>query len=62
MRLATNEVMQTIDRITIQEVGLEGKILMENAGRAIANSIMRDFTEIKPFHKVVIIAGKGNNG
>lgn len=39
MFIVTAKEMYDIDRYTMDTIGLEGKILMENAGRAIAEKI-----------------------
>lgn len=62
MRLATNELMREVDRITIEEVGIPGAVLMENAGRAIANAIEREFGGRLASRSVLVVSGRGNNG
>jgi NAD(P)H-hydrate epimerase len=51
--------MQEIDRRAINEFGIPGLNLMENAGRGCVDTIISDFG---PKGRAVIIAGKGNNG
>jgi NAD(P)H-hydrate epimerase len=58
MKTVTAAEMQALDRRTIEEYGIPGLILMENAGRGIADLITGAF---KP-GTVVVFAGKGNNG
>ncbi len=53
--------MQNIDKKAISKLGIIGPILMENAGIQIANEILAKFPDIRN-EKVVIVAGKGNNG
>jgi NAD(P)H-hydrate epimerase len=53
--------MKAIDRTAIEDLGIIGPILMENAGLQIAMEIMDCFPDID-FEEIVIIAGKGNNG
>lgn len=62
MYLATNELMREIDRITIQEVGIPGPVLMENAGRGIALAIERDFGHRLKSRSALVVCGRGNNG
>ncbi|MGE5549505.1 MAG: NAD(P)H-hydrate dehydratase [Bacteroidota bacterium] len=59
MRVLTGREMAALDRRAQAEFGLPGLILMENAGRAVA-----DFVEKRYGHgvKVGIICGPGNNG
>ena len=62
MRILTSAQMKEIDRRTIEEVGIPGSVLMENAGIQIFRFLQ---TVILPYvdeDKVVIVAGKGNNG
>jgi hydroxyethylthiazole kinase-like uncharacterized protein yjeF len=59
MKLATREIIREIDRISIEEYGIPGLILMENAGRAVAKVVLEEFPDAK---KIAIFAGGGNNG
>jgi NAD(P)H-hydrate epimerase len=53
--------MREIDRKTIEEIGIPGPVLMENAGIRITGAILKRFPRITE-ENVVIVAGKGNNG
>ena len=59
MFVVTPEEMKKIDNRTIEEFGLEGKILMENAGRAVFDLILKRISECD---KICVLCGKGNNG
>lgn len=59
--IATAAEMREIDRLTIEEDGLPGIALMENAGRGISNEILNRFPRLAS-GRVVIVIGKGNNG
>ncbi len=59
MKLATRDIVREIDRISIEEYGIQGLILMENAGRAVAEVVLDEFPKVK---RVAIFAGGGNNG
>lgn len=63
MYLVSAEQMRAIDRHTIEEIGIPGPVLMENAGRAIAQAIRDrwpvDKKQAKPW---LVLVGKGNNG
>jgi hydroxyethylthiazole kinase-like uncharacterized protein yjeF len=61
MKVLTSAEMREIDRKTIQEIGIPGPVLMENAGIQIAKAILARIPLISK-ENVVIIAGKGNNG
>lgn len=61
MKVATASQMQNLDRRAIQEFGIPGIVLMENAGRATAEAIVRHFPDCGT-RKVIVFAGPGNNG
>jgi NAD(P)H-hydrate epimerase len=61
MKILTAEQMRTIDRMTIEEIGIPGAVLMENAGSRIAAEIAARFPDFAG-RNLVIVAGKGNNG
>ncbi|MBX6394538.1 MAG: NAD(P)H-hydrate dehydratase [Alicyclobacillaceae bacterium] len=59
MYLVTNAEMRKLDRYTIEEVGIPAVVLMENAGAGVA----RWAAELTPpGGRIVVVAGKGNNG
>ncbi|MDX1778408.1 MAG: NAD(P)H-hydrate epimerase, partial [Thermodesulfobacteriota bacterium] len=61
MKVVTAELMQQLDRRAIEEAGIPGIVLMENAGRGIASEMLQSYPEILT-GKVAIVAGRGNNG
>lgn len=61
MKVLTSAQMKEIDRTAIEDLGIIGPILMENAGLQIALEIMDCFPDID-YEEIVIVAGKGNNG
>ncbi len=61
MKVLNASQMREIDRATIEDFGIPGPVLMENAGREIFREIERRFPELHE-EKFVIVAGKGNNG
>ncbi|TWJ13882.1 NAD(P)H-hydrate dehydratase [Geobacter argillaceus] len=61
MKVVTGAVMQQMDRRTIEEYGVPGLALMENAGRVCALAIHEAYGN-RPGPSAVILAGKGNNG
>ena len=61
MKSFSAEKMRSLDRRTIDEYGIPGIVLMENAGSALTREILR-FVSGMPHPEFVILAGKGNNG
>ena len=61
MKVVTAEIMQRLDRRTIEEAGIPGMVLMENAGRGAVREVLKSYPAILK-GKVAVIAGKGNNG
>lgn len=61
MRLITAEQMQQADRQAIEQLGIPGAVLMENAGRAATELFCREFSDLFP-GPVLVLAGQGNNG
>ncbi len=61
MKLLTAAQMQGVDRQASEEIGIPGVVLMENAGRGMAEHILESFAALKP-GPVLVLAGKGNNG
>ncbi len=57
-RSLTRAQLRALDRRTIEEFGLPGIVLMENAGRGAAEVLLR----LGARGPVVICCGKGNNG
>jgi len=61
MYVVTPKEMAFIDKITIEDVGIPGMVLMENAGRGafeFFREILPDFLD----RKIGIVCGTGNNG
>ncbi len=61
MRAVTAEEMAEMDRIAIEEVGIPGVVLMENAGRGATEIMWRYFPDLSA-KRVAVLAGGGNNG
>jgi hydroxyethylthiazole kinase-like uncharacterized protein yjeF len=61
MRLVKAAEMQQMDRMAIEEIGIPGIVLMENAGRGAARFFLEHFTPSSN-DNVVILCGRGNNG
>ncbi len=62
----TRETMRELDRRAIEEIGVPGMVLMENAGRSVAEVAMRLLKRRRAARRtgrgVAIVCGKGNNG
>ena len=61
MKIVTAHTMQELDRRAINEYGIPGRDLMERAGRGCAEHILAAYGSRRS-KRVVILAGKGNNG
>ncbi len=59
--IRTRDEIRAFDRTCIETLGVPGVVLMENAGRQIAE-VVREDVGLEPFPHVVILAGRGNNG
>ena len=61
MQILLADEMRALDRAAEEEIGIPGLVLMENAGRAVADAAEKMLGSC--CHKrIVIFAGKGNNG
>lgn len=59
--LATADEMRAYDARAIRRYGVRGTMLMENAGRSVANAVER-YLEGGRGKRVLVVCGKGNNG
>ncbi|MFU0789217.1 bifunctional ADP-dependent NAD(P)H-hydrate dehydratase/NAD(P)H-hydrate epimerase [Virgibacillus proomii] len=59
MYIVTAKEMYDIDHFAMHTIGLDGKLLMENAGRAVAEKVTR---KISKEDKICVLVGAGNNG
>ncbi|RKY79035.1 bifunctional ADP-dependent NAD(P)H-hydrate dehydratase/NAD(P)H-hydrate epimerase [candidate division KSB1 bacterium] len=59
--VVTADEMRRIDRIMIDEIGIPGIVLMENAGLKTAQAIAQYYAPVSG-KAIVILCGKGNNG
>ncbi len=70
MFVVTSEEMRRLDRLTIEDIGIPAMVLMENAGRALAEEVLRvaaahsSSAADNAHHRErwLVLAGKGNNG
>ncbi len=61
MRLCTASEIMAADGYAIQQLGIPGVVLMENAGRACCARFVEHFGD-RSASPVLVVAGKGNNG
>lgn len=61
MKLISAAQMQNMDQRAIEDIGLLGALMMENAGRAAAIALKADAQGLFP-GPVLVLAGAGNNG
>ncbi len=61
MKLVTAETMRELDRFTISEIGIPGIVLMEAAGRAVADAAA-GLAGCRGGVRVLVVCGPGNNG
>jgi NAD(P)H-hydrate epimerase len=51
--------IRAADRSTIEEIGLPGAVLMENAGAAVADAVLARYPHVR---RPIVVCGRGNNG
>jgi ADP-dependent NAD(P)H-hydrate dehydratase / NAD(P)H-hydrate epimerase len=61
MRLVKAAEMQEMDRFTIEELGIPGAVLMENAARGATRVFLEHF-EPPRNSRILFLCGRGNNG
>lgn len=59
MKITTAEEMRAIDRATTERFAVPSLTLMENAGSAVADFVLRDYAGA---NRITVVCGKGNNG
>lgn len=59
IRLLTNAQIRMIDYHAVKDYGINGLILMENAGISVVDEIKKRY---EPSAKVLVVTGRGNNG
>jgi len=60
MQFLSGQQSRNVDQLAIAEFGMSGLVLMENAGRGVADLLER--LELKRTSRIIICCGKGNNG
>ncbi|HBC93842.1 MAG TPA: NAD(P)H-hydrate epimerase, partial [Pelotomaculum sp.] len=61
MRVVTAEEMKALERTAIEDYGISGLVLMENAGRHVVEVVQQVLGEVRD-KTVTVFIGKGNNG
>ncbi|MFH2010892.1 MAG: NAD(P)H-hydrate dehydratase [bacterium] len=61
LAVVTADEMRELDRITIEELGIPGVVLMEVAGRGVAE-VVQELAPTLVGWRVAIVCGAGNNG
>ena len=61
MKLVSGKLMGEIDRFTIEDMGIPGVVLMENAGKGAFDKFILKYNPTKDSN-MLIVCGKGNNG
>jgi len=59
MKIVSAAEMREIDRITTEKFGVPSGMLMENAGKALADHVLAYYAQAQ---NITVICGKGNNG
>jgi NAD(P)H-hydrate epimerase len=60
MQSLSGQQSRSVDQLAIAEFGMSGLVLMENAGRGVADLMER--LGLKRTSRIIICCGKGNNG
>jgi NAD(P)H-hydrate epimerase len=62
MLALSREQVRRVDRLAIEQLGLPGVVLMENAGRAVAAETLKLLAREPASASAAILCGGGNNG
>ena len=61
MKVLTGAAMKQIDEHVIKNIGLSSLVLMENAGRSVAEILKQRIPKLNE-KRITVVAGRGNNG
>lgn len=61
MKILTAAETREVDRLTTESYGIPSALLMENAGRSVAQFIRQHFSDLER-RLIFVLCGKGNNG
>lgn len=59
--IVTARQMQQIDRLAVENWGISGLVLMENAGRSVVDFLAAELSDFRR-QRFLVVCGKGNNG
>ncbi|MGD0090261.1 MAG: NAD(P)H-hydrate epimerase [Planctomycetota bacterium] len=62
MLVLSREEVREVDRLAIEQLGIPGVVLMENAGRAVAEETLKLLAREPASLTAVLLCGGGNNG
>src|SRR5262249_42963279 len=62
MQILNRQQVREVDHRAIAEYGMSGLVLMENAGRSVADVVCNLLSQSEREKTVTIVCGKGNNG
>src|SRR5512139_802998 len=62
MIVVTAAESRRLDELTIQRYGTPGHVLMERAGAGATAVLLEQFPHVRKNKRVLVVAGKGNNG
>ena len=62
IRLADTHSMREMDRHAIEDLGIHGLVLMENAARSVVDWLTENKLNNDPEANIIVCCGKGNNG
>ena len=60
--LCDARTMRELDRNAIENIGISGMVLMENAARSFTDLLEHEILSKNPGQMVVVCSGTGNNG
>ena len=61
-RIVNGPEMKTLDRYTIDRMGVPSCVLMERAALAVVDEMERHFADTKQKERILCVCGGGNNG
>jgi len=63
MKSVTCDQIRALDRRTMEAAGIPGEVLMDRAGKGIAETILDGIQyACTPYRRAILLAGRGNNG